>query len=38
MEYRKKFGDTFIVYFMRTPRIFTSDAELFKKVIENAMT
>ena len=32
LKYRERFGDTFVVYFGRAPRVYTSDADLFKKV------
>lgn len=33
LEYQKKYGDTFIVWLGRTPKIYTNEIELVKKVL-----
>ena len=31
-HYREKYGETFVIWLGRQPRIYTSNADLFKKV------
>lgn len=35
LQYRKKYGETFVVWFGMEPRIYTSNADYIKKVSQN---